>query len=470
MMPASPMRTALLLAAAASLAAAAPLLAHPNLTRSVPSPGDTLRVSPRELRLTFSEAVERSLSSVRLLGEDGRLVPLPAVSGVAGDPLSLTVAIADSLAAGDYTVAWQAAGTDGHPVRGRFTFTVARSPAGEARADRTAPGETRPGGHHPGASFPDRPGFGVESAGYVAIRWLSFTALLGILGVVGFEYLVARPVRRRGRPGSQAATDAARERAAVLGAAAAALLIAGALARLVAQAAAMQEPGAPSGMALLPTILPRTVWGWGWLLQVVAAAAALATFLRMRRDPARGWTVALVAAAALAVTPALAGHAAAARQAAPLPVVADSLHVLGAGGWLGTLFALLLAGVPAAMRLDSGARVSVLADLVNAFSPAALVFAGLAAATGLFATWLHLGSLPALWQSGYGRTLLLKLGILTGVAATGFYNWRWVRPVLQGEHGAARLRRSAGVELLIALGVILVTAVLVATPPPGEAP
>ena len=49
---------------------------------------------------------------------------------------------------------------------------------------------------------------------------------------------------------------------------------------------------------------------------------------------------------------------------------------------------------PALSRLP---RLAVAA--IDADSAAAL------AATGAFASWLHLGSLPALWSSGYGLML-----------------------------------------------------------------
>jgi putative copper export protein/methionine-rich copper-binding protein CopC len=476
---AATLRARVLLAALLAGTTAAPLVAHPTLRRSVPGAGDTLRTSPRELRLTFSEAVEHSLSFIKLFGSDNRVVPLSPVSASQGDRSTLTVAVADPLPPGSYTVAWQAAGSDGHPVRGRFTFVVTAStaadpaglgvPAGERGADTTARGTAaRAGGHHPEAAFPADARFGVEGPLYIAVRWLTFAALLAAIGVVGFEYLVARPVRRRGQPGSELVVDAARRRAAWLGAAAAGLLLAAGAARLATQAAAMQEPGAAFDGALLPAMLLRTTWGWGWLLQLAAASAAFAAFRRVRRAPERGWLAALFATLALAVTPSLAGHAVAADWYAPLPVLADSLHVLGAGGWLGTLLVVVLAGLPATAGLEARARGPMVAELVNAFSPAALVFAGLAAGTGLFAAWLHLGTLPALWQSRYGRTLLLKLAVLAGVAVTGFYNWRRVRPALGDEIGVARLRRSSTIELLIALAVLLVTAVLVATPPPGD--
>ena len=123
-----------------------------------------------------------------------------------------------------------------------------------------------------------------------------------------------------------------------------------------------------------------------------------------------------------------------------------------------------MAGIPAAMRLPEAERGPGVAALVNAFSPTALVFAGLTSVTGVFAAWLHLGAIPALWQTSYGQTLMLKLGILSVVAATGAYNWLRVKPSLGGVDGAKKMHRSATVELAVAVLVLVVTAILVATP------
>lgn len=143
--------------------------------------------------------------------------------------------------------------------------------------------------------------------------------------------------------------------------------------------------------------------------------------------------------------------------------------MLGAGGWLGSLLVLTTVGVPLALATAPAERGPLVADLVNAFSPTALAFAGLTAVTGVFAAWLHLGSIPQLWQSDYGRLLLLKLGVLALVAGTGAYNWRRVRPALGDEVGGQRIRRSSTFELGVGLVVLLVTAVLVATPTGMEA-
>jgi copper transport protein len=87
--------------------------------------------------------------------------------------------------------------------------------------------------------------------------------------------------------------------------------------------------------------------------------------------------------------------------------------------------------------------------------------------TGLFATWLHVGAPSALWQTDYGRTLLIKLALLGTVFGTGAYNWRRLRPALGDEAGATRLRRSATVEIAAGVLVLLATAVLVATAAPA---
>lgn len=82
--------------------------------------------------------------------------------------------------------------------------------------------------------------------------------------------------------------------------------------------------------------------------------------------------------------------------------------------------------------------------------------------------WLRTQALSALWESGYGRTLLLKLALLSVVFATGAYSWLRVRPALGSTAAAGRLRRSATLELAAGVLVLAVTAVLVATPPPME--
>ncbi len=436
--------------------------AHPVLKRSVPAAGDTLRESPRRLTLLFSKSIAVSLSTVELVGPDGRpraLGPL-ALTGTVG----FTTTIADPLAPGAYEVRWKTAGADGHPVRGRYSFVVATPPAPPGGASNLVMPE-----HHPAETFPQQMnGFGVESPTYVAIRAITYAVLIALLGVVGFQLLVLRPARRRLGHDALAFGDAAMRQSTALGVAAAAGLVLVGMGRLAAQVYAMIEPGSPPDWATVSAVVTGSTWGLGWLLQVVGGLAALGGFWLARRGATGALAAAYVAVFAVAFFPALSGHAAAVERFSVLPIVADGVHVLSAGGWLGTLLVMMLVGIPTAVGTDGIDPGRVVVALVNAFSPAALVFAGLAVVTGVFAAWLHLGSLPALWTSGYGRTLLLKLGVVSLVALTGAYNWRRVRPSLGTEEATRRLKVSATTELVVAAVVIMITAVLVATPPPME--
>jgi putative copper export protein len=62
--------------------------------------------------------------------------------------------------------------------------------------------------------------------------------------------------------------------------------------------------------------------------------------------------------------------------------------------------------------------------------------------------------------------LFLKLVGVTGVALSGAYNWRRLKPRLGTEQATGQLHRSAAAETGLALLVLLATAILVALPTP----
>ncbi|HEX6966911.1 MAG TPA: CopD family protein, partial [Gemmatimonadaceae bacterium] len=373
------------------------------------------------------------------------------------------------------------------PSHGSFTFTVLggssatstpTAPAAGAHpgappaagapspaAQPSTPSATQPEPTSTPASTSAPAAFGTSSPLYVLVRAVSFVALLALLGIIAFHLFVLGTLRRT------AAFDVstlrrAKARAAWLGTVAAIALLIATVARLYAESYAVYGATGDPGFAEMRTILGHTMWGLGWMIQAAVTLIALVLFVvAARRSATAAWTLATIAVVVLAFTPALSGHAAASPHRKPLAIAIDGLHVLGAGGWLGTLLVVMVVGIPVALTLGTR-RGRAIADLVNAFSPLALAFAGLTAATGIINAWLRLGTLPELWQSSYGRTLIVKLLVLSLVIATGVYNWRRVRPSLGDEAGALRIRRSASVELVIGLVVIIVTAVLVAMPTP----
>ena len=449
--------------------------AHGSLKRSEPTAGASIAQPPRLLRLEFTEAPELAFTRVTLIGPDRDTVPLSSLRFAPESRRSVVADVRAATLAGQYTVIWQMAGADGHPMRGRFSFTVRSASVGatagdsgavvggEAAGHVAAPGQdSPPAAHHPAAADSDGLSFDASSPLYVVIRWVQFIGLLIIFGAIAFSTFVLGRLSQEGRrrPHTIAWTRHRAARAALI---ATALVAVTALLRLGAQTYAMHG-GRALDFSLVFAMLGRTFWGWGWLAQVAGVLIAGAGFTLAQLDLPKGWHIATLGACILAFTPALSGHAISAPSLAPLAVVADAFHVLGAGGWLGSLFFVVTCGISEALRVERSERGRAVADLVNAFSPTALVFAGITALTGALSAWLHLGTLPALWQSAYGQRLVLKLVILSVVAGTGAYNWLRVRPRLGSERGASRVRRSAAVELAVGVLVLLATAVLVATP------
>lgn len=458
-----------LLLSAAVLGVAVPhtAWAHGYLKTATPAPNARVSTVIHELRLDFTESPELAFTTVRLLNPTGGDVALGTAAYPSDSHRSIVLPLMAPLArAGTYTVVWQMAGTDGHVTRGTYTFTLLQSAVGSAVPGTRAGGPVSSAGitpasatHHTGVSSGTT--FSADSPIYVAIRWLSFLALLTMLGAVTFRLFVVSHLRGETDPHFPMLGEA-KGHAARLATRAAWALAATALLRLAAQSYAMH--GANLDLGFLWTMLTQTMWGLGWFLQLAALAVAAAGFHGAARERTYGWTVATLGTAALAFTPGLSGHAASVPHWTPLAILADGMHVIGAGGWLGSLLFVIAAGIPAARVLPAAQRGTAVADLVNAFSPTALAFAGITTATGVFAAWIHLGSIPALWQTRYGITLLVKLAVLSIVAATGAYNWLRVKPALGDEVATLRLRRSAKVELAVGVVVLAVTAVLVATP------
>jgi putative copper export protein len=89
------------------------------------------------------------------------------------------------------------------------------------------------------------------------------------------------------------------------------------------------------------------------------------------------------------------------------------------------------------------------------------------AGTGLSLRYLY-GDFAAIVTSEWGRTLLIKLALLGGVAGLGAWNSRVMRARLGSDESALQMRKSAVTELVLAFLLLGATAALVAMPLPGE--
>ena len=325
--------------------------------------------------------------------------------------------------------------------------------------------------------------FGVESPAFVAVRAVLSICTIGLLGALALRWAV---LGRYAGPDAELLRAAVDERLRPWIDRLALVAVAATLARFVAQHAAVFGSEQALTRDALATLLFRSNWGRAWWLAITSAIVVTWVAPRLRRSTNTAWLVAAAAILLLAASQPLSGHPAAATMPR-LAVAMQLLHLVGAGGWVGSLALLTFVAIPAARDLErdvsrdqrrepgreashtaTGDPDARIAGLIRAFSPTALAFSALLGITGLFTAWGNLGGFAPLWQSEYGRTLLIKLGFLSITAATGAYNWRRVLPALGEPISSARLRRSSLVELTAALLVLIATAVLVATPMPGE--
>jgi putative copper resistance protein D len=311
----------------------------------------------------------------------------------------------------------------------------------------------------------------------IIARFFHFSAAMMLTGVFAFECLVSDPAFRQS--GAAVASAAGlRRRLGWLAWASLALAIGSGAAWLVAVAAGMS--GKPLGAALsqgaVPIVLTRTRFGEDWLLRFALAVLLGFCLLGWRRRQWRGsgaiaWTALFLAAAMLASL-AWAGHGASTPSpAGDLHLVADFLHLLAAGLWLGTLppFILFLVEVP---RTGGTNWAAVAATATRRYSKLAIASVTVLLAGGLVNTWFLAGTVPALVGTGYGRLLLTKIGLFTAMLIVAAVNLLRLAPRLAAStpnvvwRTAARLQANARVETGLGLGVLAIVGVL-GTLPPG---
>jgi len=395
------------------------------------------------------------MTFISMKDANGKECALATPENDRGDPLTVSVRVSQPLPAGRYTVAWRTAASDGHPSHGTFSFVV---------LTETAVSENGPV-HQVGAAT-DTVGENGEEADAASstsnslARTFSFVGLLVLIGATSFRMLVLSRARRI----NVAIMPLMERHAAVLGLAASVLVILSAFARIYLESEMMSAVPGMQTMSMTDMAM-HTRWGFALRLELGAALVALVCFALAARRLRGAWLVASIAAIVLAVTPALAGHAAASPKFTTLMIGTDFLHVLGGASWLGSLLVVMVVGIPLSLTLDGVERWSSVASLVNSFSPVALASAAVVVVSGLIASWVHLDPLSALWQTAYGQVLLVKLFLVAITLAIGAYNFRRVQPQLVTEIGSTRLRRSAAIELSVGFLILLVTGFLTGISP-----
>ena len=417
--------------AALALALALPgfASAHGSLERSDPLDGQVVATSPSRVTLTFSEPIEAALGEIMIFDGDTHRVDAGAMIRQA--PNVVSRGVSGTLVRGTYTVSWRVGSADGHPIGGAFVFHVG------------APGQ-RPEGV--ASEVQARPPAAITRASDVA-RFANLALLILTVGGIGALVLVLA---------GRAPDVEPRLWYAAAGCGFALSIVAGATILLhAASVAGVGLDRAAQGNVLSAVLATR--FGQVRLAQVILAevVAIGAVWAAATLGTSRRKRVVALAAAGLAVTPGLAGHAG---TGSTLTVIADTGHVLAASLWVGGL-----ATIVTALGLAGPDRARLARSLWPRFSTAALVSVGVLVVAGVIGSLSNVDGVSELWETSYGRLLLAKIAIALALIGFGVANRRAVRRLRDRTETAREgvLRRSAVAELVLMAGAIAVTSVLI---------
>jgi copper transport protein len=433
--------------------------AHAYLIRTTPTASGVLNTPPRDVALTYDEAVEPRFAVISVTDTAGHQQTTGPVRRSAANPDTLIAPLRANLPQRWYLIYWRAISVDGHPVQGAFTYAVGPNP-----------------GPAPQFVVPSLSATATSPQLLVA-RWVMFLTVMVAIGLFVLRLAIARALVRRA-PGTS------------LRAVSVAFVIASALGLLAIPvyldfATANDSLRSVFDLGALVPLFRVTAFGRGYVdMTLCFALFCIAAWISLWLDrPERehrsvaelvSVTGALLAAAAVLTIPGSSGHAG---QTSPrgLSVFVDWLHLVSGSVWVGGLIGLLVLW----RALPAGRRVAGLALVVPRFSTVALPSVLALLSAGTVATIIHMPAVNALWKTSYGQAIIVKVGLLGAAVLFAATNRLRSKPRLVaardrgelGEPAARLLRRMLGGEAFLVMGAVFTAAVLssLAPPPPAFA-
>jgi putative copper resistance protein D len=243
---------------------------------------------------------------------------------------------------------------------------------------------------------------------------------------------------------------------------------------LSAQTAVMNDSAAA---ALQPEAIVSVVGDTQFgLVTAVRLGLAILTWpiLIIAKPSQRLWIITSILGAAILASFAWTGHGASDEGASGIiHLVADLLHLLAAGVWLGALVVLGMLLASARRNLDMPA-LNALHDGLAGFSGVGTAVVAALVATGLINSWFLIGPahVGALFSSTYGLLLCAKLAIFAGMLGLAAINRFRLTPALASalrdgsvDDAVRALQRSVVIESVAALVVLGLVSALGTLPP-----
>jgi putative copper resistance protein D len=300
----------------------------------------------------------------------------------------------------------------------------------------------------------------------IGVRFALYLTLAALFGLSAFSLY---GLRGRERGGALALCPW------LVGSAALSLLFSGAWAVLMASSMA-GTPAWPIDREAVDGLLTGSAIGAAWKLRIVMLVlAALAALVAAGRGI---WlsAVALCSAVALA-TLAWTGHGAMDEAAMGwVHLIADILHLIASGAWVGALLGLILLVTRPASRVDA-AHLGLTHRALHGFGTVGTVVVGTIVVTGLVNGWVlvGIGNIVTLPTTLYGQLLIAKLALfvaMLGLASLNRFRLSpaFERSIADDDHARAlgALRTSLAVETACVVAVLGLVAWLGTLGPPAS--
>jgi copper transport protein len=444
-----------LAATVVALAAPASALAHAYIIKTSPQASVTVNHPPKELDLTYDEAVEPRFATVSVTNPEAQQEATAAPHRSPTNADTLVTPLKPDLPEGWYLVYWRANSADGHPVASAFTFAVGPNP-----------------GPQPAFKIPSL-SVSAATPALLVVRWLMFLSFMCAIGLLLLRLFVVRDVPRR-VPGASL-----RPVSIAFLASMAVSLVVTPIYDLMSTAKFAQVGFFDFGTTfplLTTSHFGQSLVDLEIVLALLAVAGAVAIWLdvadREHRSTAALLALvgALFASACALVVPGLAGHAAQTNPVS-LSLFLDRAHLASGSIWIGGLVGLLALGATL-----GALRVQALTVCVPRFSRLAFVTVLVLVGSGIGSSLQHFPTLDSLWDTSYGKSLVLKLIFLGGTIAIAAVNFGWTAPsfrrVAAGADGTKTtsvLRILVSGEVLLVIGAFFGAALLTSLPPPPPA-
>lgn len=301
----------------------------------------------------------------------------------------------------------------------------------------------------------------------VGVRFALYLTLAALFGLSAFSLYGLRG-RERG--------DALALRPWLVASAAVSLLSSAAWIVLMASSMA-GTPAWPVDHEAVGALLTGSAIGAAWKLRI--AMLVLATLAAMFAAGRGVWLCAVALCSAVALgTLAWTGHGAMDEAALGwVHLIADILHLLASGAWVGALLGLILLVSRPAARVDA-AHLGLTHRALHGFGTVGTAVVGTIVVTGLVNGWMlvGIGNIAALPATLYGRLLIAKLALFVAMLGLASLNRFRLTPAFERSIAAAdhisalgALRASLAVETGCVVAVLGLVAWLGTLAPPASA-